>query len=145
MNPDEARSSLDDIRRLQNRTRDEYIRQGTSLPSVLLVSLGLFVVFASFDLPDPWDLVAVLLGDGLILAVVVVGYARARVHRKPAGNEVVFILAMSVYVIMAFVAFLIAVRLLGLPVPYTIAGAATALGCVASARPVRRVYEKIVR
>ncbi|MGP4022726.1 hypothetical protein [Actinomadura sp. 3N407] len=145
MNPDEARASLDEIRRLQDRTRDEYIRQGTSRPEVLLVALGLFIVFASFDLPDPWDLIAMLLADGLIFGVLAVGYARASVRRKPTGAEVMFILAMSAYVIVGFGAFLITARMIGLPAPYTIAGAATALGCIASTRPFRRAYEKVVR
>jgi hypothetical protein len=145
VDPDEARRSLDTMRRLQDRTREEYLRQSFSGPGALLVALGLFIVCASFDLPGRWDTVAMALGDALILGVLAVGYARASVRRKPSGAELVVMLAASAYLIAGFVALHVAARLVGLPAPYTIAAAATALAFVAFGRPMRRVYEKIVR
>jgi predicted permease len=145
MDSEDARRSLADMRRLQDRTLQEYIRRTFSRPGVLLLALGLFIVCASFDLPGRWDTAAVVLGDALIFAVIVVGYARASVRRKPSGAELVIMLAASAYLIAGFVALHVAARLVGLPAPYTIAAAATALAFVAFGRPMRRVYEKIVR
>ena len=145
MDPDEARRSLDTMRRLQDRTREEYIRQSFSRPGALLIALGLFVVCASLDLPGRWDAVAMALGDALILGVLAVGCARASVKRRPGGAELVIVLAASALLIAGFVALHVTARLAGLPAPYTIAAAATALAFVAFGRPMRRAYEKIVR
>jgi predicted permease len=147
MDSEDARRSLADMRRLQDRTLQEYIRRTFSRPGVLLLALGLFIVCASFDLPGRWDTAAVVLGDALIFAVIVVGYARASVRRKPNGAEVGIVLAVSAVLLTGFVALLIAGRLLGLPEPYTIAAAVTALAYVllAFGRPTRRLYESILR
>ncbi|CND45123.1 Uncharacterised protein [Mycobacterium tuberculosis] len=145
MDLDEARRSLDTVRLMQGRTREEYIRQGFARPGVLLIALGLFLVCASFDLPGRWDTVAMLLGDALILGVIAGGCARASVHRRPGGAELVIVLAASACLIAGFVTLQIVARLVGLPAPYTIAAAVTALAFVAFMHPMRRVYSKIVR
>jgi hypothetical protein len=61
MTPDDAQTSLDDIRRLQDRTRDEYVRHGFSRPYMLASALALFIAFASFDLPAPHTVAAAAL------------------------------------------------------------------------------------
>ncbi|WP_346047289.1 hypothetical protein [Actinomadura chokoriensis] len=145
MDPDGARRSLDTMRRMQDRTREEYLRQSFARPGVLLIGLGLFIVCASFDLPGWWDTVAMAVGDALILAVIAFGCARASVHRKPSGAELVFMLAASAYLIAGFVTLQVVARLVEFPAPYTIAAAVTALTFVALTRPMRRVYATILR
>lgn len=51
MNPQDAQASLDSIRRLQDRTREEIARQVFPLPYVIISSLGIFAGFAAADLP----------------------------------------------------------------------------------------------
>jgi len=145
VDPDEARRSLDAMRLLQDRTREEYIRQGFARPGVLLIALGLFLVYASFDLPGRWDTVASLLGDALVLGVIAGSCARASVHRKPRGAELVIVLAASACLIAGFVTLQVTATLVGLPAPYTIAAAVMALAFVAFMHPMRRVYAKILR
>src|SRR5689334_662728 len=76
----DARSTLDDIRRLQDKTRDELLRNAFALPYMLLMALGLFIQYASTDLPSPWDDGVLLLGLTLYVGVVIV-HTRARLCR----------------------------------------------------------------
>lgn len=149
MTPYDAQASLDSIRRLQDRSIDEYVGQSFARPAVLVSALAVFVVFASFDLPDPWDNVAVALGLGLSLVPPLVQQRRASVHRRPTGLESLFCAVASMGIIVAYVAFQIAAVVatwkLGLPAHHTVAAAATALTIVATAGPARRVFRAVVR
>jgi hypothetical protein len=149
MTPDDAQTSLDDIHRLQDRTRDEYVRHGFSRPYMLASALVLFIAFASFDLPAPWDTTAAMLGVGLSLGLLVVHQHQAPVRRKPAGPELLFYAGASVCLIVAYVAFSIATAIASLkfdlPAPHTVAAAALALTTLLCANPARRVFESIVR
>lgn len=149
MTPYDAQTSLDDIRRLQDRTRDEYVRHGFSRPYMLASALVLFVAFASFDLPAPWDTRAVTSGVGLSLVLLVVHQQRAPVRRRPTGPELLFYAGMSAALIVAYVAFSIAAAVaalkFGLPASHTVAAAALALTTLASVKPARRVFASIAR
>jgi hypothetical protein len=81
MDPDGARRSLDTMRRMQDRTREEYLRQSFARPGVLLIGLGLLLVCASFDLPGRWDTVAMAVGDALILGVIAIGRVYSKILR----------------------------------------------------------------
>ena len=90
MHPHDAQSSLDDIRRLQDRTREQVVRQSFALSHVLLAALGLLLGLASVDLQNPWRTAALLLGFGLFVGVGIVLERRALVQRKPTGLEWLF-------------------------------------------------------
>ncbi|TDC92949.1 hypothetical protein [Actinomadura sp. 7K507] len=149
MNPDEARGSLDEIHRLQDRTRSEYVRHTFARPYTLASALGLFIALASLDFPQPWQIIVFLVGEAILIGVLFVQRRRAPVRRKLTAPEVMFQVAMGVALIGAFIAFSIAASLgafeFGLPIQHTIAAAALALTVVAVSVPVRRVYDSIVR
>lgn len=149
MTPDDAHTSLDDIRRLQDRTRDEYVRHGFAYPYLLISALGLFIAFASFDLPVPWSTVVALAGVGVAVGVLPVHQRRASIRRKPTGPELLFHVAGAAGLIAAYVAFSIAAVVahlrFGMPAPHTVAAAALALTTLACARPARRALQSIIR
>ena len=80
-------ASLDDIRRMQDRTRDEYVRQGFRPRTVIAVAVALFIVVAAGDLPEPWDAVVSLLGAAALVALAVVNMRRATVRRRPSTDS----------------------------------------------------------
>jgi hypothetical protein len=147
--PQNARASLDAIRHLQGRSVDESVDHGFARPYVLLSALVVFVMFASFDLPGPWDRFATALGLGLAAMVSVICQRRIRVHRKPTGRERLLYLAAAVAFLVACVAFQIAAAVaavkLGMPAHHTVAAAATALTVVATARPARNTFRAVAR
>ncbi|WP_052371709.1 hypothetical protein [Amycolatopsis taiwanensis] len=149
MLPRDAQASLDTIQRLQGRSVDEYVDHGFARPYVLLSALAVFVAFASFDLPGPWDTFAVALGLGLIATVSAIWQRRARVHRKPTGLELLYHLAAAIVFLVACVAFQVAAVVFawkfGLPAQHTFAAAMTALMVVATARPARKVFRAVAR
>jgi hypothetical protein len=149
MTPHDAQASLDSVRRFRDRTVDEYVRHGFARPYVLSTALTVFIVFASFDLPNPWDAVAKALAVGLSVLQLLVYRRRAAVRMAPTGLELLYCAAMSVGIIVAYVAFQIAAVLaalrLGLPAHHTVAAAATALLIVATAGLARRGYQAAVR
>ncbi len=57
-----TQSSLENIRRLQDRTHDQLVRQGFALPYVITSMLVLFLMFAPFDLQGSWAAAAGLVG-----------------------------------------------------------------------------------
>ncbi|GGM33591.1 hypothetical protein ACFFX1_33280 [Dactylosporangium sucinum] len=150
MHPRDAQSSLDDIRRLQDRTREQVVRQGFALPYVLLAALGLLVGLASIDLRNPWRTAAVLLGFGLFVAVGIVRERRALVRRKPTSPEWLFWVGLPAGLMLLFGAFRIAAWALfslpshGLMSQGTIAATATAATYVAMTPLTRRAFKKIV-
>jgi hypothetical protein len=147
--PHDARASLDTIHRLQGRSIDESVDHGFARPYVLLSALVVFVTFASFDLPGPWDRFATALGLGLGAMASVICQRRTRVHRKPTGQERLFYLAAAIAFLVACVVFQIAAAVaavkLGMPANHTVAAAATALTVVAVARPAGKVVKAVAR
>lgn len=151
MNPHDAQSSLDDIRRFRDRTRKEIVRQRFARPYVLLAALGLFVGLASLDLQNPWSTAALLLGFGLYLGVGIVQEHRALVHRKPTGPEWLFwagllaglMLLFGVFRIAAWAWFALPAQ--GLLSQGTLAAAATAATYVAMTPLARRTLQTITR
>ncbi|GAA4569308.1 hypothetical protein [Planotetraspora kaengkrachanensis] len=151
MNPHDVQSSLDDIRRFQDTTRKEIVRQRFARPYVLLAALGLFIGLASIDLQSPWRTATLLLGFGLFAGVGIVQEHRAVVHRKPAGPEWLFWGGMSAGLMLLFGIFRIAawawfaLPAQGLSSQGTLAAAATAATYVALTPLARRILQKITR
>lgn len=148
MNPDEARGSLDDIRRLQDRTRGEYIRHGFARPYLLTSVFGLFIALASFDFPSPWQLIVFLLGEGVMVGVVIVQRRRAPVRRNPTAPVVLFNVGVGVALLAVYVAYSIAaalgVQAFDLPMQHTIVAAAVTLTVLVAVAPARRLFDSIV-
>ncbi|MGI5241488.1 hypothetical protein [Dactylosporangium sp. CA-139066] len=150
MHPHDAQSSLDDIRRLQDRTREQVVRQSFALPYVVLAALGLFVGLASIDLQNPWRTAVVLVGFGLFVAVGIVHQRRALVQRKPTALELLFWVGLSAGLMLLFgVSRIAAWVLFGLPAQGLasqgmLAAAATAVTYVALTPLIRRTFKEIV-
>lgn len=150
MHPHDAQSSLDDIQRLQGRTREQVVRQSFAFSYVLLAALGLLVGLASIDLQNPWRTAALLLGFGLFVGVGIVHERRALVQRKPTGPEWLFWLGLSAGLMLLFGAFRIAAwALFGLPPQGLLsqaaaAAVATAASYVALTPVIRRAFTQIV-
>ncbi|MER6825468.1 hypothetical protein ABT352_05715 [Streptosporangium sp. NPDC000563] len=102
MNPHDAQSSLEDIRRLQETTKNEIVRRSFAMPRVIIVALGLFVTFASIDLETPWRLIGGALGLFLYVAVGIVYEYRASVQRQPIIQEVLYHGAVLIGICMIF-------------------------------------------
>ncbi|GAA1183562.1 hypothetical protein [Pseudonocardia alaniniphila] len=150
MHPHDAQSSLDDIRRLQGRTREQVVRQSFARPNVLLAALGLLVGLASIDLENPWRTVAFLLGFGLFVGVGIVHERRALVKREPAGVEWLFWVGLSAGLMLLFGIFRIAGWVLfglqpqALLSQAAVAAAATAVAYVAVTPLIRRAFVAVV-
>ncbi|HEY7488479.1 MAG TPA: hypothetical protein VH912_28815 [Streptosporangiaceae bacterium] len=149
MNPHDAQASLDGIHRLQDRTRAEYVRHGFARPYLVISALAMFIVLASFDLPSPWNTAAIGLGGGLAVGSLLVQQRRAPVSRRPTGLELLVCAAMSVGLLLLYVAFSIVAAIahqkLGLPAHHTVAAAAITLTTVAAWGRVSRVFEATLR
>jgi hypothetical protein len=150
MHPHDAQSSLDDIRRLQDRTREQVVRQSFALSRVLLAALGLLLGLASVDLQNPWRTAALLVGFGLFVGVGIVLERRALVQRKPTGLEWLFWVGLSAGLMLLFGVFRIAAWALfglqpqGLLSQAAVAAAATAVTYVAITPLIRRTFTAIV-
>jgi peptidoglycan/LPS O-acetylase OafA/YrhL len=136
--PPEA--SLDHIRRMQDRTRDEYVRQGFTRRSVIAVAIALFVAVASRDLPNPWDGVVSLLAAATLVTMAVVNVQRARIRRRAGRLELGVLAGAAAALLAVLLGAQALTEALDLPAPYTIAGAAVALLSVAAAPGFRRAY-----
>ncbi|GIH14749.1 hypothetical protein [Rugosimonospora africana] len=149
MLPRDAQDSLDTIHRLQDRSIDEYVDHGFARRYVLPSALMVFVAFASFDLPGPWNTFAIALGLGLAAMVCVSWQRQARVHRRPTGLEQLYYLGAGIVFLVACVAFQVAAAVaavkLGMPAHHTVAAAATALMVVATAYPARKALRAVAR
>ncbi|GAA3072762.1 hypothetical protein GCM10010464_41030 [Pseudonocardia yunnanensis] len=150
MHPHDAQSSLDDIRRLQDRTRQQVVRQSFARSYVLLAALGLLVGLASIDLQNPWRTAAFLLGFGLFVGVGIVHEHRALVQRKPTGLEWLFWVGLSGGIMLLFGIFRIVgwavfgLQSQGLLSQGAVAAAATAVTYVAITPLIRRAFTVIV-
>ncbi|TDD04311.1 hypothetical protein E1292_19415 [Nonomuraea deserti] len=116
MNFQNAQSALDDIHRLQDRTREEILRQSFALPYVLIAALGLFVSFGSGGFDGLWSSVAQGLGLLLYAGVGIVREHRASVRRKVTVQDVVFHIGLIAVLVMIYGIARVAVwALFGLP------------------------------
>ncbi|MEV5829266.1 hypothetical protein AB0L25_27265 [Spirillospora sp. NPDC052242] len=149
MNTDDARSALADVHRMQERTRDEYVRHQFAWPYTLLTALGIFVALASSDLPSPWSTLVFVVGEAVLIGGAVLQRRRSPVKRKANGPEGLFVFGTAVAVIIAYIAFNIVASLgvlsFGLPAPRTFAAAGVALLVLVLAGPSRRVFQSVVR
>jgi hypothetical protein len=150
MHPHDAQSSLDDIRRLQDRTREQVVRQSFARSNVLLAALGLLVGLASIDLENPWRTVAFLIGFGLFLGAGIVHERRALVKRRPIGLEWLFWVGLSAGLMLLFSIFRIAgwalfgLQSQGLLSQAAVAAVATVVTYVAVTPLIRRTFKAIV-
>ena len=152
MDLQDAQSTLNDIRRLQNRTRDELVRHTFALPYMVLMAVGIFVGYASTDLQAPWDDVVLVLGFGLFMGVVIVQHlrmCRASVRPRslwaPTGLELLFYLGWAASPLLLFLASASATETLDLPAQGTLAAAVTALTFVAATPLLRRVAKSLMQ
>ncbi|MFI7228145.1 hypothetical protein ACIBO5_33415 [Nonomuraea angiospora] len=149
MNPQDAQASLDQIRAFQDRTREEMVRKIFPWPFVIISALGLFAVFASIDLGQPWDSVArglglaVFMGSGLLYSF------RISVHPKPTAPMIGVFIGMTPILLVAFVIGRIAGSLLfgvpaeGLLSQATVGAALSAVVYIAIMPVVRRIITSI--
>ncbi|WP_438295976.1 hypothetical protein [Streptomyces sp. HUAS TT7] len=121
------------------------MRHGFSRPYVLVAALGLFTAFASFDLPSPWNTLALLVGNGLTLGGLYVHQRRAPVRMRCNGRETLFGVAMALPLVLLFGTLAIAAYFLGLPAWRTVAAAVTALAYVGGSYALRPVVAGIIR
>ncbi|MEV4063274.1 hypothetical protein [Nonomuraea dietziae] len=151
MNPQDAQSSLDSIRRLQDKTREEIVRQMFPLPYVAISALGILAGFASIDLPRPWSIIGNLLGFGLYAGIGIVYSHWASVRRKPTGQEMGIYLALSAVLLLVFgisriaAFFLFGVPSHGLLSQAAIAGTVTAVTYVAITPLARQAMKTIMQ
>ncbi|MGZ9928594.1 hypothetical protein ACXNSR_01750 [Streptomyces sp. NC-S4] len=141
----DAQTALDAIHHRQEQTLDEYVRHANSRPNLIISVLGLFAVCSSFDLPSPWNTVAVLAGNGLVLGGFFVYERRAPVRRKTVGSELLFYAAISILLLVVFWTAAVAAYFLGLPARHTLAAAVTALAAVGASYALRPFVESVVR
>ncbi|MFF5809298.1 hypothetical protein [Streptomyces sp. NPDC012746] len=121
------------------------MRHAYSRPYLIISALGLFAVCSSFDLPSPWNTVAVLAGNGLALGGLFVHQRRAPVRRKTVGSEALFYAAMGVLLLALFWTVAIVAYFLSLPARHTLAAAVTALAAVVASYALRPVVETLIR
>ncbi|MGJ6965858.1 hypothetical protein ACSDR0_28515 [Streptosporangium sp. G11] len=152
MNVQDAQTTLQDIRRLQDRTRDELVRHLVALPYMALMSVGLFIGYASIDIPDPWSDLALVLGFGLFVVMVFVQHLRmcvASVRPRSMGlsdrMELLFYLGWAAIPLLPFLASRWAAEILDLPMKNTVAAAVTALAYVAATPLLRGVAKSIMQ
>ncbi|MFD0899010.1 hypothetical protein [Actinomadura sediminis] len=149
MNTNDAQAALADVQRMQERTRDEYVRHQFARPYMLLTAFGLFVALASSDLPSPWSTVLFLVGEGILIGGATLQRRRSPVKRKANVPEGLYVIGAAAAVIVAYIAFTIVASLgvlsFGLPAPRVWAAAALALLFLVLAGPSRRIFESVVR
>ncbi|MEV4176685.1 hypothetical protein [Nonomuraea sp. NPDC049709] len=151
MNPHDAQNALDDIHRLQDRTREEIVRQSFALPRVIISALGLFVAFATIDLQRPWNFTFMVLGWAVYAGVGIVCEHRASVRRKTTRQEVLFHGGLIACIMVAFgVGRIAAFALFDLPphglLSQAAGGAIVAAVVYVAATPVNRsVLKSIVQ
>jgi hypothetical protein len=146
MTPHDPQTSVEEIRRLQDRTRDEYVRHGFSRPYLLVTALAVFIVFASSDLPTPyWNNAAAAFGMALTVGSLLVHQRRASVRRRPTALELLFSVGAGVVLLLVGSVCLGVAHTLDLPAPNTLAAAAIALAVLGGANLTRPVYTAIVR
>ncbi|MFI7614008.1 hypothetical protein ACIBP6_22525 [Nonomuraea terrae] len=151
MNQQDARTSLDDIHRLQDRTREQIVRQSFALPRVVISALGLFIAFAAIDLPRPWNFVFLVAGMVLYAGVGIVYEHRASVCRKVTSQEALFHGGLLACIMVAFsIGRIAAFALFDLPphglLSQAAAGAIVVAVAYVAATPVNRaIMKSIVR
>ncbi|GII65215.1 hypothetical protein Skr01_53000 [Sphaerisporangium krabiense] len=151
LNPHDAQSSLDDIRRFQDTTRNEIVRRAFAMPRVIVVALGLFLGFASIDLETPWRLICFALGFFLYIGVGIVYEYRAAVQRQPTMQEMLYhgMVLIGVFVVFV-VGRVLAFALFHAPahglMSQAMAGAVLAAVAYVAATPINRsVMRSLVR
>ncbi|WP_101790854.1 hypothetical protein [Nonomuraea indica] len=149
MNQHDAQASLDDIHRLQDRTREQIVRQSFATPRVVISALGIFVALAAIDLPRPWYFVGPAIGWALYAGVGIVYEHRASVRRRVTRQETLFHLGLVACIMVAFgIGRIAAFALFDLPaqglLSQAAAGAIVAAVVYVAAMPVNRSIMKSI-
>lgn len=149
MNQHDAQASLDDIHCLQDRTREQIVRQSFATPRVVISALGIFVALAAIDLPRPWYLVGPAIGWALYAGVGIVYEHRASVRRRVTRQETLFHLGLVACIMAAFgIGRIAAFALFDLPpqglLSQAAAGAIVAAVVYVAAMPVNRSIMKSI-
>ncbi|WP_214319450.1 hypothetical protein [Nonomuraea sediminis] len=150
MNPQDAQSALDNVRRLEGKTREEMVRKILPLPHVVISALGIFVGLASTDLERPWSTIAFVLGFFMFAGVGMVYAHWTAVHRKPTNQEIGVRVALIVVLYVVFVVARIAAFGLihapasGLLSQGGIAAAVTAVAYLGLTPLIRRIMKTII-
>ncbi|MFF4622166.1 hypothetical protein [Nonomuraea jabiensis] len=116
MNPQDAQASLDQIRAFQDRTREEMVRKIFPWTYVIISALGLFAVFTSIDLGQPWNSVARGLGLAVFMGSGLLHSFRVTVLPRPTALMIAILVGITPIHFVAFVIGRIAgFALFGLP------------------------------
>lgn len=145
MNPRDAQSALDNVRRLEGKTREEMVRRILPLPQVIISALGVFVGLGSIDLERPWSTVAFVLGFFMFAGVGMVYADWTPVRRKPTNQEIRVRIALIVVLTVIFVVAWIAISgLIHVPASGGIAAAVTAVVYLGLTPLIRRIMKTII-
>ncbi|MEO3869538.1 transcriptional regulator [Nonomuraea sp. B12E4] len=145
MHPHDAQSALDNIRRLRSKTIDEYLRQSFAFSSALPALLMIFAQLASFDVPWPYAISVRMVAMGVALLAWWVIWSRTPVQRSFTSTDFGIVLGWAASLLVAFVAFRIITWMLDLPVPATIAAAATVVVGIVIISWSSRTYGRLLR
>jgi hypothetical protein len=149
MNPQDAQASLDQIRAFQDRTREEMVRKIFPWSFVIVSALGLFAVFTSIDLGQPWDSLARGLGLAVFIGSGLLHSFRVTVQPRPTAPMIGVFIGMTPILFVFFVIGRIAgFALFGLPAhgflsQAMVGGALAAVVYIAVMPVVRRIITSI--
>ncbi|MGW5156888.1 transcriptional regulator [Nonomuraea wenchangensis] len=141
MIPDDARSALHDIRRLQGEIVDGHLRHSFAPRHVLPAMVAALLLFTSFDLPSVWGIAARTVAC-VVFAVTPALVVTPPVQRDVTRADLVIALSWVAGVLGGFVAFRIITLALGLPFPATVAALATIVAGLAAYPAVRRTRRR---
>ncbi|MEV1178909.1 hypothetical protein [Nonomuraea sp. NPDC049784] len=155
MNPQDAQSSLNQIRAFQDKSREEVVRQMFPWPYVIVSALGLFATFASIDLELPWRAIASGLGTAVYMGVGCLYPLRVSVRVKPTLQMIgvffgVTVILLPVFFVVFVVGRIAGFALFGVPAhgllsQATVGAAAAAVVYIAITPVVRRVITLIAQ
>jgi hypothetical protein len=149
MNPQDAQASLDQIRAFQDKTREEMVRKIFPWSFVIISALGLFAVFASIDLGQPWRSVALGLGLAVFMSSGLLHSFRVTVHPQPTILMIAILIGLTpVHFVFFVIGRIVGFALFGVPAEgllsqATVGAALAAVVYIAIMPVVRRIITSI--
>ncbi|MEU4508403.1 transcriptional regulator [Nonomuraea wenchangensis] len=141
MMPDDARSALHEIRRLQGATVDGHLRHSFTPRHFLPGMAAVLLLLTSFDLPGGWG-IAARTAACVVFAVTPALVVTPPVQRDVTCADLVIALSWVAGVLGGFAAFRVITVALGLPFPATLAAMATIVAGLAACPAVRRTRRR---
>ncbi|MGA4992634.1 transcriptional regulator [Nonomuraea bangladeshensis] len=141
MSPDDARSALHDIRRLQGAIVDGHLRHSFTPRHLLPGMAAALLLFTSFDLQGGWG-IAARTAACVVFAVTLALVVTPPVQRDVTRADLVLALSWVAGVLGGFVAFRVITVALGLPFPATVAALATIVAGLAAYPAIRRARRR---